>query len=59
MPFQPKGPIAPIAKNQDSPDNVKRTIDKRDKKIPVNRVVATRAPKQRSFASRNNSRPGR
>lgn len=52
-------PVAPLQKNQDDPENLKRAIDKRAKKIPVGRVVATRAPKARAFASRTSSRPGR
>jgi len=61
MAFAPKSsdPVAPLMKNDDTPDNLKRAIDKRAKKVPVARVVATRAPKERSFASRNSSRPGR
>lgn len=61
MPFPPKAsdPVSPLPKNQDDPDNLKRAIDRRAKKIPVGRVVATRAPKERAFASRSQSRPGR
>lgn len=46
-------PVAPLLKNQDSPDNLKRAVDKRPKKIPLARVAAVRQPKARNYAGRS------
>lgn len=56
MPVKPSDPVAPLPKNLDDKDTLKRAVDKRAKKIPLARVAATRTPKPRAFAGRSNGR---
>lgn len=56
MPVKSSDPTAPLPKNQDTPDTLKRAVDKRTKKIPLTRVVAQRQPKARNFAGRSGGR---
>jgi len=53
---KPSDPIAPLPKNLDDKDVLKRAIDKRNKKIPLTRVAATRQPKARNYAGRSTGR---